>query len=118
MQKLRNAHRIARLALIWFVLSLGVAIASPAVHPQSIQLVCTGTGAMQLLVTGVDGSTEPKQHTLECPLCASIAAPPAAVPSFAGSLVAPGQLFSEGDCGVLVSVNSAPPQARAPPLHS
>lgn len=118
MQKLRNAHRIARLALIWFVLSLGVAIASPAVHPQSIQLVCNGTGAMQLLVTGVDGSTEPMQHSLECPLCASIAAPPPTAPSFAGSLVVQGQLLSEGAYGVLVSATAAPPQARAPPLNS
>ena len=118
MQKLRNAHRIARLALVWFVLSLGIAIASPAVHPQSMQLVCTGAGAMQLLVTGVVSSTEPTQHTLECPLCASIAAPPPAAPSFAGSLIVPKQLLSEAARGVLVSATTAPPQARAPPLNS
>lgn len=38
MQKLGNAHLLARFMLVWFVLSMGVAIASP---PEGMPLVCS-----------------------------------------------------------------------------
>ena len=57
MQILRNFTFLARLVLAWVVLSLGVAVASPIVKPQNVLLVCTGSGAMKVLVTADDGST-------------------------------------------------------------
>ena len=45
-------------ALAWFMASLGVAIASPLVHPQSIEIVCSSTGALQLVVQTDDGVVE------------------------------------------------------------
>ena len=45
MPALRRAHRLASFVLIWFVLSLGVAVASPVVHPQAMELVCSAAGA-------------------------------------------------------------------------
>ena len=57
MQTLRHFTFLSRLVLAWFVLSLGVAVASPLVHPQDTLLVCTGAGAMKVLVTADDGST-------------------------------------------------------------
>src|SRR4051812_25584173 len=76
MQGLRNARRIARLVLAWFALSLGVAIAAPLVQPANIEVVCSGSGALKLLVKGDGGSTS-STHTLDCPLCAGLDAPPA-----------------------------------------
>lgn len=76
MQTLRHARILARLVLAWFVLALGVAIASPLVQPQSTELVCASGGAMKLIVTSDDGKQVPSGHTLDCPLCASIGAPP------------------------------------------
>lgn len=75
MNALRHFRLITRLVLVWFVVSLGVAIASPLVKPQSTLLVCTGAG-MKALVQTDDGSTTEQAHTaLDCPLCATMAAP-------------------------------------------
>ena len=77
MQTLRHFTFLSRLVLAWFVLSLGVAVASPLVKPQNILLVCTGSGAMKMLVQADDGSAaELPANTLDCPLCVPAAAPP------------------------------------------
>lgn len=78
MQTLRRARFLARLVLAWFVLALGAAIASPLVQPQATELVCSAGGAMKLIVKGDDGAKEAKAHTLDCPLCATLSAPPPA----------------------------------------
>jgi hypothetical protein len=75
MQQLRHATQIIRLVLVWFVLSVGVAIASPIVNPHGMDLVCTSAGSMKLVVQG-DDEADASSHTLDCPLCASISAPP------------------------------------------
>ncbi len=75
MQRLRHAIQLTRLVLVWFALSVGVAIASPIVNPQGMDLVCTSTGSMKLVVQG-DDEAAASSHTLDCPLCASTSAPP------------------------------------------
>ncbi len=76
---LRRAIQLTRFVLVWFALSIGVAIASPVVNPQVMDLVCTSTGSMKLVVQGQnngDGEgVAASSHTLDCPLCASISAP-------------------------------------------
>lgn len=62
--------------MAWFVLSLGVAVASPLVSPQSIELICSGSGAIKVLLKTDDGAKEMSSHTLDCPLCAHVGAPP------------------------------------------
>lgn len=116
MQPLRHAQRIARFMLVWFVLSIGVAIASPMVKPQGMQLVCSGAGVVKVLVAGDDGrATTTTSHTLDCPLCASISAPPPmdyeAMPATAARVAAP----AVSDAPAVFFVLSAPPPARAPP---
>jgi hypothetical protein len=77
MRTLRHFTILARLVLAWFVLSLGVAVASPIVKPQDVLLVCSGSGAMKVLVKADDGSTSEVAGTsMDCPLCASVSAPP------------------------------------------
>ena len=76
MHFLRQARFLARLVLVSFVLSLGVAIASPLVQPQGIELVCATGGAMKLIIKSADGSEASSSHTLDCPLCAAVSAPP------------------------------------------
>jgi len=78
MQQRRNAIQITRLVLVWFALSVGVAIASPVINPKGMDMVCTGTGAMKLVVQGDDDASA-SSLTLDCPLCASICAPPPAL---------------------------------------
>ena len=117
MQALRNASFLARLVLAWFALAVGVATASPVVKPKSMELLCSG-GGMKLLVTSDDGSTPAPGHTLDCPLCVLLDAPPA---STAGLVqVQPpsvAMLLSHADAPLAV-FTAAPPPARAPPLLS
>lgn len=49
MSALRPARSLARLVLAWFVLALGIAVASPLVKPQSWQMVCSAAGTVKLL---------------------------------------------------------------------
>lgn len=80
MQTLRNAHLIARFVLVWFALSMGVAIASPLVQPKGMQLVCSAAGAITVQFDqGDGGGAGPQSNTLDCPLCAAVGAPPAQV---------------------------------------
>lgn len=76
LQTLRRATSLARWVLLGFVLSLGVAIASPIVNPQTTQLICSAAGGMKLIVTSADGSAEVSSQSMDCPLCVSIIAPP------------------------------------------
>ena len=116
MQTLRSAYLIARFVLVWFALSIGVAIASPMVNPQSLQLICSGSGSMKVVSTDAAGkSTTSISHTLDCPLCASISAPPP-VEIIGFSAVAPRTyLPSVQDTGSFTPVLATPPPARGPP---
>jgi Protein of unknown function (DUF2946) len=73
---LRHTANLARFVLVWFALSVGVAIASPLVNPHGLDMVCSSTGSVKLVVQGDDGKVSPASHTLDCPLCAAISAPP------------------------------------------
>lgn len=78
MQTLRNANLFARFVLAWFVLSMGVAIASPLVQPKGMQLVCSAAGAItvQFDLGDEGGLSGAQANTLDCPLCAAVGAPP------------------------------------------
>lgn len=78
LQTLRRLRWLARLVLAWFVVSLGVAVASPLVSPQAMELICSGSGAIKLVVKTDDGAQEVRSHTLDCPLCVHGSAPPPA----------------------------------------
>ena len=76
MHALRSARTLARLVLVWFALSLGVAVASPLVNPQAMELICSGSGVIKVLVKTDDGVKEQSRHMLDCPLCAATGSPP------------------------------------------
>ncbi|MDD0837190.1 hypothetical protein PSQ40_01270 [Curvibacter sp. HBC61] len=88
MHRLRSARFLTRLLLLWFVGAFGVAVSSPWVAPQTLQLVCAANGALKLLPLddpgAVDGA-EPTAlagaaHSLDCPLCISPGLPPVPAP--------------------------------------
>eukprot|EP01035_Chromulina_nebulosa_P038277 gene38277-51697_t len=64
----RSLGLIGRWVLLWFVLSLGVAVASPLVHPQSMELVCSGAGPIKVVVHTEDGARELGASHMDCPL--------------------------------------------------
>jgi hypothetical protein len=84
MQTLRNAHLLARLVLVWFVLFVGVSVASPMVSPKASQMVCSAMGGMKMVLAD-DSANSGSSDTLklssnmDCPLCAQFSAPPSPV---------------------------------------
>lgn len=89
MQTLRNAHLLARFVLVWFVLFVGVSVASPLVNPQASQMVCSAMGGMKMVLAddggnvdvngqahGGSGDTIKLSSNMDCPLCAQFSAPP------------------------------------------
>ena len=111
MQYLRNTPNIIRFVLVWFALSVGVAIASPIVQPKAMDMVCTSTGSMKLVVQGDEDSSTSAPSTLDCPLCASISAPPSALNT---ALTQPSPLSH----ALLPSVAAHIASLTAPPLPS
>ncbi len=115
MQTLRNAHILARLVLVWFALFIGVSVASPLVKPQTSQMVCSATG-MQMVVSddGAGNGAQPLA-TMDCPLCAPVAAPPGMgiEVSAQGGLSYALQSMEQARLATLIG---PPWQARAPPL--
>ncbi len=79
MQTLRHAHQLTRFVLVWFAMALGVAMASPLVSPQSIDMVCSSGGVMKLVVSDEGDQAHPASQSMDCPLCMSLAFPPAPV---------------------------------------
>jgi hypothetical protein len=118
LQILRNAHLIARIVLVWFALSIGVAIASPLVKPQAMELICSGAGVMKFVKQADDGSTALGSLTLDCPLCANLSAPPLVFAEDA--MLVPDLAFAMTpmEAARIASLLRGPWQARAPPAFS
>jgi hypothetical protein len=117
MQQLRNTIQITRLVLVWFALSVGVAIASPVLNPTGMDMVCTGTGTMKLVLQGDDDAAA-SSLTLDCPLCASISAPP---PALNNALTQPSPLAHalQPVASAHIAALTAPPlPSRGPPALS
>ena len=81
MDYLRQAKTLARFVLMWFALSLGVAMASPLVAPKAMDLVCTTGGAMKIVFSDEADKAESSAHTMDCALCMAVGIPPAPISS-------------------------------------
>lgn len=117
MQTLRHARFLARLVLAWFVLALGVAVASPLVKPQAMELVCSSAGSVKLVKTGDDGS-QPSSHVLDCPLCLIASAPPPATLSLSQAGPLQAATLLAGITAPLASRAAAPLPPRGPPSRA
>jgi hypothetical protein len=114
----RPGIALIRWVLLWFALSLGVAIASPVVHPQAVELVCSATGSVKAIVHTDDGTQELGTGHMDCPLCVLAGAPPATpvvelpTPQPLARAVSP---FASAH---IAAVAAAPLPARGPPSLS
>ena len=119
LQRLRNAHLIARFVLVWFALSIGAAVASPWINPQSTELICSGSGVMKVLVKNADGSsTEVASRMLDCPLCATVSAPPPAAKTVALPAQPLAYALQPIPAAHIAARTNVPPPARGPPAFS
>jgi len=81
MQWLRSTRSLTHLALVWFVLAFGAAVASPLIKPDALTLVCSANGGMKLLASSTDGDDQAtgqasqSGHALDCPLCLALDVP-------------------------------------------
>ena len=97
-----------------FLLSLGVAIASPAVKPQTLEMVCAGGTYKLVPQEGV--AVAPS--ALDCPLCAPSGLPPA-LPLIEASPDWGSQVQPLGAPATRIASQTAwPPPARAPPANA
>ncbi|VTU20396.1 hypothetical protein H4CHR_00576 [Variovorax sp. PBS-H4] len=116
MSRLRYAHRLGRLVLLWFALSLGAAIASPIVHPQAMELVCSSVGTIKVVVQGEEGAQDLGATHLDCPMCLLSGAPPPPAPMAALPHPLPlAHAVQPIPAARIAAATAAPLPARGPP---
>ncbi len=108
-------HARVRWVMAWFVLSLGVAVASPIVHPQVVVWVCTGVGTVTAIVQSDDGVPPAGLAHGDCPLCV-LAGPPSQPPAVALPVVLPlSRAVQSIAAARIAAATAAPLPARGPP---
>src|SRR6218665_3578651 len=128
MHVLRSLCFLRRLALAWFMASLLVAGASPLVNPQAMELVCSASGSVKLIVQGDDGSSEIGMAAMDCPLCVVSTPPPPATqlklpPPAATQVKLPtplplGRALQSIPAARIAAATASPLPARGPPALS
>ncbi|MBO0941819.1 DUF2946 family protein [Acidovorax temperans] len=104
--------------LAWFVASIGVSVASPLIHPQSIEVICSGTGAIKWMVQTDDGAVEMGSTHMDCPLCAPATGAPPAPAAWAPPSPHPlAHAVQPVQAARIAAATAAPLPARGPP-HS
>ena len=115
MYPLRRARRFVSFVLMWFALSLGVAIASPVVHPQAMELLCSGSGAVKVVVHTDDGIQEMGVNHLDCAMCLVAGAPPPSPVIALPSTQPLSHAVQSIPAARLAAATAAPLPARGPP---
>ena len=124
--RLRNAHRLILAVLLFYVATLGVAMAAPVLKAQGSNILCTSTGIKYVSASGEitdangnaqDGKPGKMQgHSLECSLCVPTGITPD-LPIL--DVPAPIHALSYATRSIpaarLASLVSAPLPARGPP---
>jgi hypothetical protein len=115
----RSLGLIGRGVLLWFMLSMGVAIASPIVHPQAVELVCSSVGSIKAVVQTDDGAQELGASHMDCPLCVLTGAPPPVAALDNLPVIQPlGLAVQPIPAARLAAATRAPLPARGPPAFA
>jgi hypothetical protein len=118
MHAFRRSHSLYRLVLAWFMASLLIATASPIVHPQAIELVCSSAGAVKAIVQGEDGPVELGATAMDCPLCL-ISVPLPVTAQIALPTPQPlGRALQSIPAARIAAATASPLPARGPPTLS
>lgn len=118
MHVLRTLTLLPRLALVWFVLSLGVAAASPLVHPQEMEMVCGGGAIVTLVLHTDEGTQELDAAAMHCALCMPTGAPPPCPASPTVSAPLPlAHAVQSIPAARIAAATAAPLPARGPPVQ-
>jgi hypothetical protein len=120
----RTSSRLIQSVMLAFVLSLGVAIAAPAVQAANLapdqQIICVGSGGMKVITFAADGTALETQttHGLDCPLCMAVLAPAPVGQAQQGLQAIGFDPPSWTSTPVQFIFEPRAPPARAPPLAS
>jgi hypothetical protein len=115
MQRLRAARSLARMLLAWFVLVVGIASLAPALHAASADSICEPPSAIAGTPDTGDRVDAGAAHTLQCPLCLPMGAPPG-TPTVRAQPVQPlGHALRPVPAAHIASLTAAPLPARGPP---
>ena len=118
MHKLRSSSLLARLVLAWFMATLGVAVASPAVRPLSMQVLCSAAGSIKVLVTDDDGRVvDSGHHSLDCSLCFAAAPPTSPVSTASLPSHATAHVLEPAYVAHIAALVGAPLPPRGPPTR-
>lgn len=101
---------------VWFVLALGVAVASPLVQPRAMEVVCSGAGAARILIHADQGLVELGTPGLDCPLCLLAGPAPADASSLLSAPVTWLRLAVPPVPALHLVAQATPPPARGPPF--
>lgn len=115
MQTLRTSLMLTRLVLTWFVLTFGMAVASPLLAPTTMVVVCSHEGSKTIMVDADGKAVTSASDTLHCPLCLPATAPP---PVVSLSLPAQDAVSNAQPCRTSATFPvpvGAPLPARGPP---
>jgi hypothetical protein len=118
MQSLRSARTFARFVLVCFALSIGVALASPLVKPQPMELICTADGAVRLLVQTDEGIQELSSHSPDCSLCIQASAPPPVIQWVVRPQRSLSHVLHPIIAARIAALTASPLPARGPPAFS
>lgn len=97
---------------------MGVAIASPLVHPQSIEVICSVAGTIKPLVQTDAGTVETGAVGMDCPLCYTPGAPPATLVAAALPPYPQAHALQPVEAARIAVATAAPLPARGPPSRS
>lgn len=116
---LRNTPWLSKLALLWFALTLGAAVAAPMVNPQTELVICTGAGMLKVVLaddgTVTTAAASDTSDALFCPLCLLGAAPPLARVHTPQAPPPLGHVRQGIPAAHIAVLTAAPPPARGPP---
>lgn len=109
-------RRLCSLVLLWFVASLGVAMASPVVHPRAMELVCSAAGAVKVIVHTDEGTQDMGMGHMDCPLCMLAGAPPPTPVLPMPSILPLALAVQPIPAARIAAATAAPLPARGPPV--
>jgi hypothetical protein len=113
---LRSTPWLAKLALLWFALTLGVAVASPMVNPQEELIICTSAGMVKVMLNADGSISTEASGELSCPLCVvGSAAPPTFVTVLSEPVQPLGYVLQSIPAAHIAVATAAPPPSRGPP---
>jgi hypothetical protein len=112
----RTHHRIGRWLLAWFALSIMAMQAMPVLHAQNIELLCSASGTVKVIVHDDAGTITTHDHMQDCSYC-TVGAPP---PQDLQAAVHPHPAARPAVVPAVsaLTADASPFLARAPPLRA